>query len=597
MVLAAPGAETLTAQTIDRLLQELHPDAEQPLPEEDIIIIDELLRQNRGLTAVAIAAIEKLSIVDEQEIRKIRRLAGSTNPRADLVTADLSPAIAELIAVLLENEPFSSTDLLLRQLVVFSSDVRYLWRAKVDFGENSQGGLLLERDPGELAIADFAGGYWQGKAGDLDWIIGDHQIIAGYGLNLWRSNPGYKGFDTGKSAGRPGPGLQSYRSTHEAWALRGLALQWRGAGQKIVVSASRNRRHGTLPFPGYPDIDLVGLHRSAAGVYPPAGLMENAVCGVWEIGREKYTGGVTLAHSRWSDRGGSSTDFGSGSVFGSKSFGSLNMFGEIAHGFNASRGQLGGVSVRLRSALHYLLLIRKYDGGYTALRANPLTEWSGDLKNESGLFQSLNLHWGRNQLTCVGDIYRESAPAAKMLSVVSGSETALRWEWQSRRQKLRFQWKREKRSLENTINYANSGLANEELRQTVKIALNRDFSRHWKIRLQANLVDFQSGGNYSHGWGVDSRISWQTAAWSAELDQVLVKTDDYDSRIYFWDLNLPGEMRSRVYAASGYYPGLRLGYQTKNNYRIFARLRCLSPENRALSRDGFEGGLLIEANL
>jgi hypothetical protein len=53
----------------------------------------------------------------------------------------------------------------------------------------------------------------------------------------------------------------------------------------------------------------------------------------------------------------------------------------------------------------------------------------------------------------------------------------------------------------------------------------------------------------------------------------MAQIDDYNSRVYFWDINLPGEMRSLAVSHSGQLIGLRIQMKKTNNYQISFRTR------------------------
>nr|MBC8400018.1 hypothetical protein [Candidatus Neomarinimicrobiota bacterium] len=105
------------------------------------------------------------------------------------------------------------------------------------------------------------------------------------------------------------------------------------------------------------------------------------------------------------------------------------------------------------------------------------------------------------------------------------------------------------------------------------------------------------GDNHSTGLGLEGLLRWQWANYKFDIDWVQTRVENYDSRLYFWDLNLPNEMRSRVYTATGYYPGFKLAIGTKQNYYIAGRIRWLIPFSPNKVKLDYEGGLLIEVNL
>ena len=104
--------------------------------------------------------------------------------------------------------------------MTFSDDIRYKWKGVMEIAD-AHVGFLLERDPGERNVIDYASFYIEKNSGSVRWIVGDHQVLAGYGLSSWRNSPTRRGFDVLSSLQRSGSGLKPYRSSHEFWKTRG----------------------------------------------------------------------------------------------------------------------------------------------------------------------------------------------------------------------------------------------------------------------------------------------------------------------------------------------------------------------------------------
>jgi hypothetical protein len=54
---------------------------------------------------------------------------------------------------------------------------------------------------------------------------------------------------------------------------------------------------------------------------------------------------------------------------------------------------------------------------------------------------------------------------------------------------------------------------------------------------------------------------------------IAAQIDDFNGRVYFWDLNLPGEMRSVAISQNKQILGFRVQMKPNNNYRLYMRWR------------------------
>lgn len=593
LVLAWAG-NSLIAQDSGDLLSILSLDAEDPLPEEDILLLEDILKDSNGLSRNTIKQIAHLSFVTESDLEQIRKLSKTNTTSFTKNNYGLTPITKHLLEILLTTErPYLPISL--SQMHTFHNDVRYRWRARVVWPEVVMG-LNMERDPGELSIVDYLSGYVAGRSGAYDWIIGDHQILYGYGLHLWRSTAGFKGFDSGGTAHRRGRGIQPYRASNEAWGLRGLALQKHKNQSNLIFSISNNFRDGIIDSTGFPAINSTGLHLSEKSLQERGALRELVLCGVGETQVDQIFVSTSVAVSQWSDSSGVVGIFYSRSVCLSREFSAGKIFMEMAQGYEKTTGIVGGFKLT-DQGFSYFIMGRMYTPGFIALRSSPLSEWSGSRKNERGLYQGLSLRWLNNKLTCYSDIYRQSEAPESLIHPLAGSETAWRWEWQKKGKRIRVQGKREIKSNEQADLYSSTKYRGQEIRDLYKFVYYRNINKKFRIKIQVSHTSFITDDDHSTGLGLEGLLRWQWANYKFEIDWVQTRVENYDSRLYFWDLNLPNEMRSRVYTATGYYPGFKLAIGTKQNYYIAGRIRWLIPFSPNKVKLDYEGGLLIEVNL
>ena len=114
-------------------------------------------------------------------------------------------------------------NVLINQYMVFKDDSRYRWKINYKLN-NYSAGLIAERDPNETELLDHISGYVIKKYDSAELLIGDYQIVVGFGMWSWRSVSTRKSFESIAGLPRMGRGISPYRSSNEAWYLRGIGF-------------------------------------------------------------------------------------------------------------------------------------------------------------------------------------------------------------------------------------------------------------------------------------------------------------------------------------------------------------------------------------
>ena len=149
----------------------------------------------------------------------------------------------------------------------------------------------VERDPGEHNILDGYSGFIEGEFSNGKWILGDHQVISGFGLLSWRTFPVNKTFEAVSSINRMGKGLAAYKSSHESWGYRGVGLTGDSRLGKWLVSLSHNLHDGEMDSTGMLNITDTGDHSSYSSLERENTLKESVLINRWVLEEENYTFG------------------------------------------------------------------------------------------------------------------------------------------------------------------------------------------------------------------------------------------------------------------------------------------------------------------
>lgn len=567
-------------------------DAENPLSEEELLALDELLQSSGKISHRQLELFGQLSFISDGDMDIIRRNADIKKFSG---VENLSANAASLIQILNSSAVEYASALNFRQMAVFGNGLRYRWRGQIT-GPGSKVGFLMERDPGEQQIADYYSGYLQLDFNSSKLIIGDHQILFGYGLNLWRSTPAFTGFESIRTAGRSGTGLRPYRSSSENWSLRGIAWNKQMNKLDLIISWSRNNRDGKFIQSELPLLNFTGDHTSNTAQNEKGNLIENVFCGVgtWQSGKNSL--GFSAATVSISDSTSVTFQQPAFSIFVKNKTALASKFFEIGHGYYDSRALITGFNTA-NGDLKYAVILRYFTNDYWSVRSNPSAEWSGRYKNELGVFQGLLYRFDNQSISIFGDLHHQTMVPSDQASSINGSELALRWEWQRGTSKVRIQNKYSRKTVEEIKYLFLSNKPHYFRSNLFKLVYYYNFNRQFRIKTQFNNVIYsEQTGNFI-GRGFELLLARDFKFIRARLDLVYVQNYHFQSRVYFWDLNLPGEMRSRMYTSSGFYPGIYIEYRRDELYRIAFRLRLIYPDGRQILSAGNEGGLVIDVFL
>jgi hypothetical protein len=104
--------------------------------------------------------------------------------------------------------------------------LRAYQRMKFTAGSQYSAGVLIEKDPGEQRMNDFASGYFAVRSlGPITaLVVGDFLLEAGQGVTFWRGYDIQKGANVVAPAHRKARGVIPYSSSDENYFLRGGAV-------------------------------------------------------------------------------------------------------------------------------------------------------------------------------------------------------------------------------------------------------------------------------------------------------------------------------------------------------------------------------------
>ena len=555
----------------------LRQDAEETIPEEDLLLLEELLVHSSGITANVLKQLTALTILSDQDVQLLKNYARRPDPKLILEASDISPHLGDILRLVDRRPKSKPSSLVFEHWLAASKDLRYRWRGGANL-EMGTVGFFLERDPGERKIGDFHSLYLLHSSARREWILGDHQLVAGFGLLAGRAFRVHKGFSSLSLLARPGQGLLPYRSTHEAWSNRGLG--WTGSNRlgRFTVSFSHNQREGYLDKQNGVKILTSGLHVGSASRLDRQ-LTENLAIFNWEYASKHGLAGVILAEQQWNDLPGQQLVYHYRGVYSLVRKEGQTVFGEWAVGRNKIRAYYAGISLR-KYRFQYIVSLRKYEPGFVGFRSDPFSEWGGPEWNESGLYQGLRFRVRRLRMTLFTDRYNRPSDPFHLL----GLETGIRAEGRFKGMEFDGQHKQERKQNEPALVFGSSTLEREKVRHSWRITC-RSKNQGWKIQ----YARVNTNGTGSSGEGLNFQMNRRRGEIFLQVNWVFITVQDYENRLYFWDVNLPGEMVSRMYASRGTGLAFLILYQGMDGVQLSGRCRFWFPRYR------LSGGSLLQA--
>ena len=536
-------------------------DAESSIPEEDLTDIQHLIN-----TPVAYADVVSIltgtSVLPVSDLDIILKAKDMNDLKSNNHLSIATQQLINSIRIVVTN----TLKLSIKEKISYQDGVRHDWRAIGSFGKYSFG-ILLEKDPGEQHIVDHNSIYLKWNFLNMNFIAGDHQLIGGYGLIAWRSTSVHKGFETVNTLPHQGKGIKGYRSSNEYWSTRGFGGEQQTQYGKFTYSLGRTYQDGYLSGEEI-KLDKTGLHLTQNDLLKQNQLVENAATVMWNNNYTSHQLGALLNAQSVEDNEGGKIQQRSVSIFTSGRQSDLHWFGETALNNHSSTAVLGGAFYRTGS-IKYLISLRYYPTNFRTYRTQPFSEWQGQEEGEKGLFQNVQLKYEKHVISLYSDIAEKIEDNTLTTSNNIKYESGIRWQWHSKKHRFKTQYRVSNQLQMNQMYFPNSINYNIN-RTTAKGQYQFQATKGIDVRWQINSTFYN---NESQGLGIETRFNWKIPNFVITGSWITANVDDYNGRVYFWDLNLPGEMRSLAVSDNKQLLGFKIKMKSKNNYQIYVRWR------------------------
>ncbi len=465
-----------------------------------------------------------------------------------LIASDEISSLLRFILHSLRNNKGIPHKVFLQQHTSRTDGNRYRWRARMNTPIQEIGALSV-RNRGSMDILDQHSFYIVRNTNNGHWIVGDHQMAFGFGLGSGKPFPPRKGWSTvNKGASIYKNGLKSYKSSTGISRTRGFAVE-----QSTTI--------GTISLShGQTNSDIYRNNSTTQGA--------------WQYGNKFMSVGTVFTH-------------GIQSVFASYNRGQVRTGGEISFG-SGTPSMVLGFHYGIRP-FKYLVQYRNIYAQSMGSMGNPMVEWHGSEISERGLFQGALIRVGKSRIMIYADAFHHH------LRKIDGYEFGIRSETKMNRHRIVFQIKTEKKDSENESVYAPLVSPAFTNKNGIKLEHRYD-ARLWRTDVKYQFV--RAGEiKTDHSHGLDLRLHLFRNTYKIELDWMAARVGSYDSRLYFWDVNLPGEMLTRMMARTHHSPGAKILFNLSNGSRLGFKIRADFAHLSLRSEFGISGGIFIQAAL
>ncbi len=522
---------TVSSNTVGSIIESIGLDPDEEPTIDDIYILEDIFLLETTNVSRFRQLVSELSLVTESDLTYLQMTHGFTS-----IENYINPASSEVIVALAKqvvknNQPGRNK---FTYSAVHSKQVEYAGRYNGLLG-NSKYGLVWSNSIKLSTPVSINSYYLSHDTERYRLLLGHYQLLSGYGLSFWRSSPPYKGFDSITSLPRFNSRITPFRSVNNQWSLHGIGVKTQLTNWNLFLGFSSRpvsvRVVNERTF-------LSGSNWNNGNTREILGFLQ-----VVYISPAVQLGSI-FSLSYYSDTENHESRKVP-SIFYRIGEKNLFLFGE--HSPGSSFSGIHGFNINVGS-IKYLFSYRHLPGKSLGKRSNPMSEWKGSIDNETGVFQGISSRIGNHSVSLFADLFQQGENHLYEFPGY-GNEVGIRYRFTGEYSQWRLQYKTETKTEYNGLKYTSpTDLSGS--RSTASIKYNRRIHSLFTSHLDIVHV-LHDSDRLTSGLGIQIGLRRQLDIVQWEWSMVLTRVDDYPSRVYFWDVNLPGEMRSFSMSQSG----------------------------------------------
>lgn len=501
------------------------------------------------------------------------------------------------------------------------SPYRYVLRAKQKIGKNIDIGFNAEKDAGEQFFNgnqksgfDFYSAQIQIKN---VWrfsqiIIGDYQANFGQGLTFG------SGLSARKSAyvlnvNRYFQSIRPYRSINEFEFMRGAAINydyksWQVVGfvsnKKINTNFQNADTNQINTLDGFTGFNATGLHRTANEIADKENVTQT-IFGIHiqkdlkllQIGftgiKTNYSSPFLPSNNLYQKYNFTGSELINGGIDYKLTLGNALLSGEVSVSNNGAIAYTHSLLMALDQKLDICLLYRNFDRNYQVTYNNPFAE-NSDGRNETGLYFGLSY---KPKKAILFNQYIDFYQSKWLRFLVDAPSKGVDFlnELQYNPNKLLSMYLRYRVEVKERNETNNDEALNDVLATQNKQQLRFQLKYKLSILLEAETRLEQSFFNTKNTPATSGFLIYQDLKYKLNGGKMTFSTrlaifdiDDYNSRIYAYEDNVPYTFSVPLYQNSGTRFYFMVKYQVNKKVKLFARYSKTQYQNINTIGSGLE---------
>jgi hypothetical protein len=461
-------------------------------------------------------------------------------------------------------------------------------------------GLNAENDAGEpfftgsnRAGFDFYSGFlgWKGKNLVRKVYLGDFQIKTGQG-SIFGSGYGGRKSAEATNIRSTGQGIKPSASTIEYGFFRGIAAQCNLAAFNLIAFYSNKNSDANITLidgnkkpVAVSSLQTTGYHRTESEISDKNSLnVQTAGVGA-KFTRNSFSAGFTTGYQKYNIpvepteklynqyyfRGKENYNIGADYLW---MLNQINFFGEAAFSKSGGTALITGIETNPSNEITFSLLLRDYKKDFHPINGSSFSEF-GSVSNETGIYSGLTCYAiPKMTISSYLDLYESYWIKYNSTKPVKGYDFLFQSEYSLTRDidlTLRFktETRNENSSLPSTI------------KQDVTLKTNHiRFNVEWKpsenlnFRFRSEWSGIEKEDSLKQGWLMltDASIHTTDEKLSFTVRLAWFKTDNYDSRIYAYENDVPSSFNIPAYYSNGWRYYLNMKYKVLKNISIYLKL-------------------------
>ncbi|MBI5022289.1 MAG: hypothetical protein HZB59_12705 [Ignavibacteriales bacterium] len=457
-------------------------------------------------------------------------------------------------------------------------------RIKSKIRRNISGGILTEKDPGELHYADFLSfNLAIADVGSINKIVfGDYVLKTGLGLVFGDLYGMTKGAEIVSPVLRESDVVRSYLSSGESGFFRGAAFEFSLGNFNITSFISSMKKSASIDSAGnVTSIYSSGYFRTVNEISKRNNLSEKMYgahikFNAWKgtvfgltYSRNYYSNPVLLDDGK-KELGRSNTAYSADWMVISSA---TTFFGECAVASSTLAG-LGGIKISPYNSFSVITAYRNYPYKFVTLHGNPFGERGSD---ENGMYLGLTAKiYQRLRLSIYGDLFRFNDSNSSRFSEV-GSDILSQIELgidKSTLLTVRYRRKKSQDKLDVSDNYGFSKLINGEVhKQQIRFNIDHSISKNLRVkgRYEYRLLKHDYFKIESGTLVMSDVVYSVSSSFIVNSRTIYYKTGSFDSGIYEFERDLDGVMTQPILYGKGLRWYILLKYELVESIELSAK--------------------------